>query len=315
MVRGLARYGRNLTTVHRDIIAKSPFMEERMSTFQKDIYDFRNEIAMSNPVATGYNQFMDTLARFSFEPMIRVQFHGVDVPTWLGAYEAALAEGKTEQEAVYRADRMVARSQDSALMADRAAIERGTMSDTTRQTDWIRLFTTLGGYMMTKMNRANVEILKRRMQIRQADSPAVRVGIALRLATDLTILYAAEAAIMGIGYALISDEDEPEDLVNFIAMETASTAVGGVPFLRDTVGAFRGFEGGVYGSVTSAPARAWTQISQGEMDDSFWRSVLDVAGTATGMPSTQTYRIIEQFTGDDEPSLAEALVGSNPLTR
>jgi hypothetical protein len=47
--------------------------------------------------------------------MIRTQFHAVDVPTWLGAYEASLTEGQTEQEAVYRADRMVARAQDSAL--------------------------------------------------------------------------------------------------------------------------------------------------------------------------------------------------------
>ena len=315
MARGLAAYGRNLTTIHNDIIAKSPFMQERMSTFQKDIYDFRNEIAMSSPVTTGYNKFMDTLARYSFEPMIRMQFHGVDVPTWLGAYEAALADGQSEQDAVYRADRMVARSQDSALMADRAALERGTVSDTIRQADLIRLFTTLGGYMMTKMNRANVEFLRRRMQIRQADSPAVRLGIAMKLAGDLMILYAAESAIMGLMYAMLSDEDEPEDLIRFIVSETASTAVGGIPFLRDSVGAFRGFEGGVYGSVTSAPARAWTQISQGEIDDSFWRSVLEVAGTATGMPSTQTYRIIEQFTGDDEGSWSEALIGSNPLTR
>jgi hypothetical protein len=315
MARGIVRYGRNLTTIHREIIDKSPFMRERMTTFQKDIMDFRNEMRMANPVAGRYTNFMDIAAKVGFEPMIRTQFHAVDVPTWLGAYEGALAEGQTEQEAVYRADRMVARAQDSALQADRSAVERGTFSETTRQSDVIRLFTTLGGYMIAKMNRANVQILKREMQIKAADTPALRAAIALRLAGDLMVLYAGEAVVMGLLYELMDDDDDYGDLAKFIAAETGSTVIGGIPVVRDVAGAFRGFEGGVYGSVTAAPARFAGQVVQGDLDDSAVRAALDLVGTGTGLPSTATYRIVEQFLGEDEGSLGEAVFGSNPLNR
>jgi hypothetical protein len=315
MARGIVRYGRNLTTIHREIIDKSPFMRERMTTFQKDILDFRNEMRMANPVQGRFTNFMDLASKWGFEPMIRTQFHAVDVPTWLGAYEASLTEGQTEQEAVYRADRMVARAQDSALQADRSAVERGTFSETTRQSDVIRLFTTLGGYMIAKMNRANVQILKREMQIKAADTPALRAAIALRLAGDLMVLYAGEAVVMGLLYELMDDDDDYGDLARFVAMETGSTVIGGIPVVRDVAGAFRGFEGGVYGSVTAAPARFAGQVVQGDLDDSAVRAALDLVGTGTGLPSTATYRIVEQFLGEDEGSLGEAVFGSNPLNR
>ena len=315
MARGIARYARNLTTIHNDIVAKSPFMAERMSTMQKDIYDFRDEMRTTGPVRGRYDTFMDLAAKVGFEPMVRMQFHAADVPTWLGAYEGALAEGKTEERAVYQADRMVARAQDSGLMADRSAIERGTVSETGRQQDTIRVFTTLGGYMVAKMNRANVQILKRMMQIKAEDSPALRAVIALKLAADLTVLYAAEAVIMGLMYELMDDDDEYGDLAQFVFEETGSTMVGGIPVVRDVAGAFRGFEGGIFGTVTSAPSRVYTQVNQGKLDDGLVRSTLDLVGLGTGLPSTATYRVVEQFVGEDQGSMAEALFGSNPLGR
>jgi hypothetical protein len=201
------------------------------------------------------------------------------------------------------------------LQADRSAVERGTFSETTRQSDVIRLFTTLGGYMIAKMNRANVQILKREMQIKAADTPALRAAIALRLAGDLMVLYAGEAVVMGLLYELMDDDDDYGDLARFVAMETGSTVIGGIPVVRDVAGAFRGFEGGVYGSVTAAPARFAGQVVQGDLDDSAVRAALDLVGTGTGLPSTATYRIVEQFLGEDEGSLGEAVFGSNPLNR
>jgi hypothetical protein len=316
MVMGLAKYARHPVETQRAILAKSPFMQERQSTFQKDVYDFRNSQKVASPVLTGASRGMDLISKAGFWPIVAMQFNVVDVPVWLGAYEGALAEGKSEQDAIYVADRMVARSQDSGLMADRSAVERGTLNANTRQADFVRMFTTLGGYMLTKMNRANVEILRRSMQIREADSPALRVGLAMRLASDLLILYAFEAAAIGLMYSWMTDEDEPEDLRDLIVKETGFALVGGVPFVKDAANAFLGFDaGGVYGTGMGSLGKAYTQWAQGEVDDSALRATLDLIGTGTGLPTTATYRILEQFVGDDEFSGAEMLFGSNPLTR
>jgi hypothetical protein len=50
----------------------------------------------------------------------------VSVPTWIGAYNKALASGADEQEAIYAGDKAVRVSQGSGAPKDMAAITRGT---------------------------------------------------------------------------------------------------------------------------------------------------------------------------------------------
>lgn len=318
MLRGLLDYRKRPLQLAAEVMEKSAFMRERQSTFQKDIYDFANDVKMTSPLAGRWMRGKDAASKVGFAPIVKMQFYAVDMPTWLGAYRAGLARFNDDARAIQYADRMVARAQDSGLMGDRNAVSRGTLSETTRQSDVVRIFTTLAGYMMTKMNRANITVRRGVRDVRQAESAPQALAGAANAATDLAImLYVFEAAVMALLYALIADDDwDEEDLQAFMLRETGSAVFGGIPFVRDAVSAFSGFGGGgVYGSVLEVPARLWTQAVQGENDPALRRAIADAVGIATGLPSTAGIRVIEQALSDEDPPMAEMLFGSNPLTR
>lgn len=316
MILGMLDYRKRPLQLSREIAARSAFMAERKSTFQKDIYDFVNDVSISSPIASRWAKTKGMVGKWGFAPIVWTQFYTVDMPTWLGAYRAGLEKFNDEDRAVHFADRMVARSQDSGLMADRAAVERGTVSESVRQADFIRLFTTLGGYMLKKMNRGYVTTIQAKARIKEADTAGAAVVAASNAAFDMVMLYFFEAALMGLIYSIMADDDiDEEDLRRFVVEEVGMAVVGGIPLLRDAASAFRGFGGGgVYGSVLEIPANVYTQAVQGEVDKGLRRALADLVGTSTGLPTTAPMRLIEGFLDDDIPP-AEMFFGFNPLTR
>jgi hypothetical protein len=316
MIRGYQEYLRNPAGTAAAVVDKSSFMAERRSTFQKDIYDFANDVEIASPIASGYKKAKGAIAKAGFAPIVMTQFWAVDMPTWLGAFRSGIDKyNGDEAKAITFADRMVARSQDSGLPADRSAFERGTVSESVRQADFIRLFTTLGGYMLTKMNRAYITSMQAKMGWKDADSGAQKVAVATHAATDLMLLYLTEAILVGLIYALMADDPDDDDMKKLLMRETGSAIVGGIPFIRDGASAFNGYGGGgVYGSVMEAPANFFVQAAQGENDRALRRSIADVIGTITGLPTTGPMRAIEGALDDDIP-LSEMIFGRNPLNR
>jgi hypothetical protein len=315
MIRGYLEYLKSPRGTAAAVVARSVFMRERRATFQKDIHDFMDDTQLAGPVASGYKKGKAVVGKIGFAPIVWTQFWAVDMPTWLGAFRAGVEKFGDESKAAHYADRMVARSQDSGLMADRAAFERGTLSETTRQADVVRFFTTLGGYMLTKMNRAHVEAMRARIGWRDADAGAQRVGVVLTAATNLALLYWTEAILTALLWSALSDDDDDDDLRGFLLRETGSAVVGGIPIIRDAYSALMGYGGGgIYGSVADAPARLLTQVAQGENDAALRRAIGDSVGMITGLPTTGPMRAIEGALSDDVP-MSEALLGRNPLAR
>ncbi len=316
MARGYLAYLKRPGEMIADITEKSPFMAERQSTFQKDIYDFVNDVKIQSPLAGRWARGKRLTAQVGFWPMIKMQFLAVDVPTWIGAYGAGLEKyNGDDAKAVHYADRMVARAQDSGLFGDRSAVERGTVSENVRQADFIRSFTTLGGYMLTKLNRMNVTARQAKLGISESATATEKAAVALSAATDMMLLLAFEPIFMALIYGLMTDDDEPEDVANFIAAEMGMAVVGGIPVVRDMASAARGYGGGgIYGAVLEMPYRAGVQAYQGEFDPALVRAIGDLVGTGTGLPTTFTTRMLMPFV-DDDTSPAEMLMGSNPLTR
>lgn len=315
MLRGYQEYLKRPNALAKEVMEMSPFMAERQSTFQKDIYDFANDVKVASPLASRWANAKSAVSKAGFLPIVKVQFYAVDMPTWLAGYNVGLERFNNEAEAIQYADRMVARSQDSGLMGDRNAVSRGTVSETTRQSDFLRMVTTLAGYMMTKMNRGNITI-RRGVKGMSEGSTSERLASAVNMATDLILLYVTEAVMMALMYGLMTDEEEPEDYARFIGREVGSAVFGGIPFVRDAASAFSGFgTGGVIGSLLEIPYRVYQQVSQGENDRALRRAVFDAIGFGTGLPTTASLRAIEGIVAPDETSPAEALFGSNPLTR
>lgn len=315
MLKGFNEYRKRPNELAAEVMAKSAFMAERQTTFQKDVYDQANDLALSSPLSKKSTKVKNAVSAWGFAPMIKVQFYAVDMPTWVAAYQSELEKnGGNEDRATHYADRMVDRSQGGGLMTDRNALERGTVGRNMRQSDFIRLWTTLGGYMVTKLNRGYLTSQSGVRNFSEADTAGGKVAAAANLATDLALLYVFEAAMMGLAYSLLSDDDDADDIKAFMVKETFGSMFGGIPFVRESVGAFNGYgAGGVLSSALETPSNIFLQAKQGENDKALRRSIADAFGLATGMPTTQAMRIIEEVVEGSDGSIAEALIGRNPL--
>ncbi|REF70411.1 hypothetical protein [Paracoccus versutus] len=323
MARAFADYLKHPAETSREVMAKSEFMRRRQTTFDKDINDFANDAMITSPLRGRVAKGAEVLARAGFAPLTKVQFYAVDVPTWLAGYRNGLRKfDGDEGRAIAFADRMVARAQDSGAMPDRSAISRGTVSENARQIEWIKLFTTLQGYMIAKFNRGYLTARQGVRDIRAGETVAQRFGATADMATNLMLIYVAETAMMGLLYAAMAagdddDELEREKIFTWVLGETVGAVVGGIPLVRDAWSVMSNpaaTGGGVYGSITEIPARLVQQAAQGENDKALRRAVADAVGLATGLPSTAAMRPIEELLEDsDERSLIEALMGRNPL--
>jgi hypothetical protein len=331
-------YGKE-PSLAKSIMDKSTFMAERMSTFQKDIYDFQQNVRLEGPVSSQSEtdaggallnitnsravkvlaRGKNNVAKIGMAPMMWVQYHTVDVPTWIAGYKTGMKRFSDEAKAVAYADRMVARSQGSGLMADRSAIERGTLGENSRQLDWVKILTTLQSYMITKMNRGYLASLEGTRGVRSAETPVEVTQAIVKASTKLMLLYAFEAVAIAMAYSAMTDDEEPEDVRALMMAEMGSAVFGGFPVVRDVYSTFSGFGGGgIYGNLTETPQRVARQIQQGEADAAFWSATMGGIGLATGLPTTFLNRLMqgvgtEMGVADFDTPPSEALFGYNPL--
>lgn len=114
----IASWARHPITTSKFVMERSGEIRHRMDTIDRDI---RTGIAQ----LAGKDGFVSEAKRFAFHG-IGLADHAVVIPTWIGAYNKALAAGSTEEAAIYEADKAVRQSQGSGSAKDLAAIQRGT---------------------------------------------------------------------------------------------------------------------------------------------------------------------------------------------
>ena len=291
-------------------------MTERETTFNRDAYDLIREVGL-DPIGGAKSDIMKMMINAGFYAMQKVQYYGVDVPTWLGAQADGLAQGMTAEEANRHADDMVGRAQASGLYGDRTQIERGTLGVTSRQNDFVRLFTTLGSYMFAKFN-VTQEVLGR--AARDIKSPEHSSVVAmLKAMTDLILLYAVEAVLYNMikGTLPGMGDDDDEGWTEFLAKQTLYSALSTMPFVRDASGAIQGYSGGgAYSGISETFGKATAAVGEaakdGEISKQMIRSLNDAFGTATpGYPSTAIWRLFEGagLIGDEEFSPLAIIMG------
>lgn len=288
-----------------EIAAKSPFMAERRTTFNKDISDFYNDPALG-PTASRWGDIKrEWVGPASFWLMTKVQWLLVDIPTWMAGYHQGLAQfGNDEAKAIAHADDIVKRAQGSGLFADRSAIERGSLSSKHRQSDVVRLYTTLGSYMFAKFNVAYERAMKGGKVIRQEGMSLRSVQEAASMALDMAFLFTLEAVVLAaIKARLPGDDDEDgwvlDDWAKFLATETAFSVLGTMPFVRDAASAVQGFDGGgAYGGIISEIAKPFTEIANGHVGKGLLKSIINNTGLFFGIPATtQINRAVDGVTG------------------
>lgn len=293
--KGAAMYLRNPLGTSQDVVAKSAFMAERETTFNKDIYDIMGDVKVG-PKAGLYKRAMQNyIGPASFYLMQKVQFYAVDMPTWLGAYQKGLrTTGNDEAASVQYADRMVARAQASGIFSDRSPIERGTLTPTIRQNDFVRMFTALGSYMFAKANVAYERTGKTDFRSPK-EVLSYTVDMVLLFTVEAVLYNAIKGTLPGMGGG--DDDDDkggPLEWAKFLATETALSVMSTMPFVRDLSSPLQGFSGGgSYGSISETLTKPFLQAAQGEVDKAFVKSMVDSTGMLLHLPASQVNRFID----------------------
>ena len=214
----------------------------------------------------------------------------VDTIVWLGAYNK-VKNTMSDVDAVQFADNTVARTQASAIFTDRTAFERGSLSQNTRQSEFVRLWTVLGSYMFAKANIAYEQTKK--TSFRDPNQIA-------RWMHDMFLLFVAEAIFIGLLRNTIPDEeDEDETVLGFLGKESLNSLLSGMPIVRDGASALNGFQGGgALGGFWQEVGKLGTQVSQGELDAPLVKSLNNVGGVMFKYPSGQINRFFDTLWKD-----------------
>lgn len=275
--RGVAKYIGNPVGLTRQVHEMSEFMANRARTRFRELNELRNQVQDQS----AFNEF---IGRYAYFMMMRVQ-QVVDVPTWWGAYEKAIAAGNEESRAISLADQAVIDAQGGGQTKDLSAIERGGPA--------LRLFTVFYSFMNTALNLGVAQTMT-------ANTPAKRA----KLAVDYLMLYTVPAVL---GYAMKaaltpgdSGDNDFEEIAKKLAAEQLSYLMGIMVVVREfgevakiaTGNQSFGYQGPAGVRAISDAQKFGQQAMQGEFDDAFRKSAVNLLGDFTGLPAAQINRTI-----------------------
>lgn len=281
------------------VYSVSSFMRDRGDTMQREINEIRNRIAAKSPLQRGFDKIVpegvsSAVAGSYFYMIAKAQLIA-DLPTWLGQYEKAMANGVDEASAVAQADQAVIDSQGGGQIKDLAGIQRGS--------PYLKLWTNFYSYFSATMNLAadRTAQLKR---IGAKDLPYFLVDMSL-----LTILPATITSLM---YTILrTDEDDPEEIVKTLAADNISYFAGmfiGTRELAAVVSDYGGYRGPAGARFFADAANLGEQARQGEVDEAAARALNSTAGVLLHYPAGQldrTGRGLYHAINDEEATALE----------
>jgi hypothetical protein len=274
--RGIAQYVGSPIAKSREVVGKSTFMADRSRTQFRELNELRNQVQ-------GQTAAMRAITLGAYFLMMRVQ-RMVDTPTWLGAYEKAIADGNDENRAIALADQAVIESQGSGMVKDLSRVERGAPA--------LKLFTVYYSYMNTVFNMAVAQTMTTKSKA--------------KLAADYLMLFTVPA-VMGkmLKDALTpggdDDDEDLEGLARSLAAEQLSYLMGTMVVVREFSEAAkiitgaegaRDYQGPAGVRVVGDTLKFITQAQQGEFDDAFRKASINLIGGLTGLPAAQINRSI-----------------------
>lgn len=271
MLKGLARVGRDSAQMENSaawVMERSEFMRYRRLSPNREIGDVMNRMRKQ-----GWRSKMDAAA---FWTIANVQFGAVDLPTWYGAYEKALAAGVEESEAVFMADQAVRDAQGGGDLIDQTEFQRGGPV--------MKLFTNFMSYMATTWS-----IQAERYRATDFRDP---MQVAKFAANHLILMAGPAAGAMILDSLAGTDDPFDDDPAVAFLQELASMYMGGFVGIRELASAFRGYsyQGPAGLSAFKFASDAIQQTMQGEMDEQFVRSYLRLGGVLFGFPAYQIDR-------------------------
>ena len=220
--------------------------------------------------------------------------------TWMAAYEKGINDPTmSDADAVLYADSIVEAAQTSGFFSDRSGLERGTLgARKNRQSQYIRLWTTLVSYMLAKGNIAyeKTQHLKKNENYKKPSEIAGYLG-------DMALLFTVEGILSALLYGRGPEEDPETEETNYpmwAARMTVESIVSGIPFVREIPSAMYGSGNTPIGAFAGDLWDLGVQLEQAEADSAMRKAFVTASGTAFHIPSTQINRFIEAIWAEDE---------------
>ena len=307
---------------------KSQFMTARQDTQMREINEIMNRFGTDTGKLKGWiDQALD-VATFGAVNRAAIAdgyfwliYKGqqiADIPTWLGAYEKAMATMPdiTEDRAIDLADQAVRDSQGSGHIHDQAAIQRGNAL--------LKLWTNFYSYFNVTYNR-----LVESGKIAKRQGGMTGAG---RLAVDYFLLMLVPSIMGALGRMALKgelDDADQEDIMMELGNELVMYHAGMMIGLREFSAGFQALTESALGAparrqVTYAgPAgvrffeaanRTMGQMAQGEVDEAFLKAANEAAGIMFHYPAGQVNRTLRGYAalmeGETENPLV--LIGGPP---
>lgn len=279
---------------HKDTLAefvyeRSGEMKFRAQTMERDVKDALRRMR-------GEDSPLNTIRKTAFY-LVAMADRQVTIPTWLGAYRQAIAEGSSEEDAIRSGDRAVRLSQAAGGAKDLAAVQRDN--------EFLRLIT---------MYYSPFSVLYARLR---------DVGVTTKRVKDLPRAVARLMALV-ILPAVVGDlltmkgPDEDEDEVWWAVRRSLMYPFASVPLIRDASSyleaAFIGLtdEGEmkfppafklspIVGAMDKLARLTFQRIPEAIMGERPWDDVawdsLEMSGYVLGLP-TQQVRISGEYVAD-----------------
>lgn len=270
VLRGAMSWGGDalrLESSLKKIGAKSDFMRLRSKTMNRELTEINQRVQGRSPT-------MIAIDRGLFFLTTKMQLVA-DVPTWLGAYEKALAQGDDEATAVARADQAVLDSQGGGQIKDLAEIQRKHP-----------MLTQFYSYFSVTLN-----LMAEKTATTDFKHPKAVAG----WLGDMALLAVIPAILPSLlAYALKGGDDDkdPEEWAKLLAKWQLSYLLGLGVGIRELSGAVEGFDysGPPVGRVITDIGKAGKQTAQGEVDEPAVMAYIRLLGSAFGIPTVQAMR-------------------------
>lgn len=285
---GIGQYLRRPRAMTRYVREASPYMDSRLRTHIEAVQ------AVMDAEAGRFAAGKAASIRFGYWMIGRVQGL-VDTVTWLAAEQAGMVKFENDvARARAYADDVVTRAQGSGEFIDKSPLQRGTLGDNVRQTEWIKATTALQGYMIAKGNLAYEQTRKANLRNpRQA----------MKWAADMVMLFSVEGLLTAALTAKLPKDDDDDglldDLGEFAIKDALATFFGVIPGGGVLVDQFRGYDSsGVVAGAWRAYAELAEKLTPGEdgavdVDKGVAKAAVTAAGVTLGLPSTQINKTID----------------------
>ncbi len=266
VLRGVARWAGDAARMESSlqwIGEKSDFMRLRAKTFNRELNEIAGRVSGQSTLA----QVRDGVL---FGLTTKMQLVA-DVPTWIGQYEKALAQGASESTAIALADQAVLDAQGGGQIKDLAEVQRRHP-----------FLTQFYSYFSTTLN-----LVAESTATTDFQNPRAVAG----WLTDMALLLVIPAIAPMLVLSMLRGDDD-DDLAKQIAQAQAGYLMGLLVGARELSGMVAGYpyNGPPVSRIVTDTGKAATQVSQGELDEPAVLAIVRLLGTAFGIPTTQAIR-------------------------